>query len=410
MPFTVTPTAGGLRRFRHDPAGLVREESADGLTWSREVLAWDEGPLRPLCAAGPPGGLIALDANGRLLHIETAEGRPRRRAEVPLPETAERWYEAPPSPADVAIVRDAEEGTYRLFFCARRAAGRDPQRRGCIGSAVSEELCGWEVEPPIFAPNRYPELHSPHLFSREGRTALLYVSRSEHGGEAIRCAVAPRLTGPFESPEPDLLAGDVRTGVATVEFGPRRLAFFSRAEAGGGRASISRPGQVDFRADGRPYVRFFEGLLNLLGKPLFHTDASLESSDLLVRVLPRYGKAFRLTARVTSLNASAVGLLFRTTMTGHDNTTLWLDYRSNAVVARRGVNGRLLVRAARPLAAGEAYRLSIWAEGSFADVYLDDEWVLTTETEGRLNGGFGLAVVGGAARFEDVDAQSIEPA
>ncbi len=143
---------------------------------------------------------------------------------------------------------------------------------------------------------------------------------------------------------------------------------------------------------------------------MFQTEASLTSSETLVRVFPRYGANFRLTARIKSLGASAAGVLFRTTMTGHDNLTVWLDYASDAVIARRGVNGRLLGRSRHPLSPGADYLLSVWAEGSFADVYLDDEWILSIETEGRVTGGFGLAVAGGEARFETVCAQAIEGA
>ena len=52
--------------------------------------------------------------------------------------------------------------------------------------------------------------------------------------------------------------------------------------------------------------------------------------------------------------------------------------------------------------------MSLWVEGGFADVYLDDEWVLTCATEGRKSGGFGLATLGGEARFDSVTAQAIQ--
>jgi hypothetical protein len=409
-PFTVSTDSDGLNIFRHASAGLVRESSADGLRWSMEVIPWDEGPLHPICRTAPAASeVLVRNAGGRVLRVEPREGRLHLRGEVAMPILPEKWYETSPRPEDMTLVRDEAQGVYRLFFCARRAVGKDPLRRGCIGSAISEDLLHWETEPPIFAPNQYPELASPHVFGDGEHTALFYVARAPEGAESLRYAVAPRLAGPYERPEADLLANDARRSIVTVPFGPRSLAFFGRTEAGGSRLSVSRPGQLDFTASGRPFVRFFEGLLNLLGKPLFHTEASLESSELLVRVLPRYGGAFRLTARLLSKSASAVGLLFRTTMTGHDNITLWLDFASKAVTARRGVNGRLLARAPRTIVPGEEYRLAVWAEGPFADVYLDDEWVLSVETEGRATGGFGLAVLGGAARFEDVGAQAIEP-
>lgn len=410
--FAVAPHEEGLAVFRAAREGLRYETSSDGLRWVAETaVAEERGPLWPICAAEKilNTHLFCTDAGGQVVGV-TAD-RQRLSIQAPFRPVAsgERWYEEMPDPSQMAIVRDDRNGVYRAFFCARRKTGRHPERRGCIGVATSPDLRTWNIEPPLFAPNLFPDLFAPHVLGDEGRCFIFYATREEGGVHGLRFAVAPRLEGPYERMEPDLLGCDVRSAVHTVRLGPRRLVFFTRTVSGGDSpTTLSRPGQLDFHANGRPFVRFYEPLLGLLGRTLFQTEATLASGEILARVLPRYGADFRLDATARSHGARAVGVLFRTTMTGHDNVTLWLDYAAGAVILRRGVSGRLLARSPRKLIAGEKYRITVWAEGPFADVYVDDEWVLTGETEGRKAGWFGLAILGGDARFENVAAQAIQ--
>jgi len=407
----VAPHGQGVAIFSAAQKGLRCKVSADGVRWEAEdAEGEDAGPLRPVCPAEQFGEaqLLCADPEGRLMGVSAAARRLSLQAPFRPDFSTERWYEESPAPREMAILRDAEQAVYRAFFSARRKSGRDPDRRGCIGSATSADLRAWSTEPPIFAPNLFGDLLSPHVLSDGERHVLFYATPEQGGLLALRFAVAPRLEGPYEQLEPDLIACDARTAVHTARIGSRRLVFFGR-QMPDGSAGVSRPGLLEFRADGRPFVRFYEPLLALLGRTLFQTDAALDSGEVLVRVLPRFATDFRLTLRVRSCGARAAGVLFRTTMTGYDNVTLWLDFAAGAALLRRGVKGRLLGRVARKLPAGEEHRISLWVEGAFADLYLDDEWILTCATEGRKSGGFGLATMGGEARFDAVTAQAIQP-
>lgn len=407
--FAIGKDSGKLCMYGHAPSGLTRRISSDGLHWSDGPMIKLDRTLYPICAIPPEcKELLAITADGKLVKLKVNDGNLESLAEIVMPDLPDRWYESSTAPLDAIIVHDKTSDNFRAFFGARKASGKDPERRGCIGSATSKDLREWQVEPPIFAPNQFSEMSSPRVFAGSGSTVMFYSAASGEKKEGIRCAIAPEPAGPFERLEPDILAKDVRRYLTVVPHGPRDLVFFERGCAHSDASSVSRPGVLEIRGDGTPTVRFFEGLLNLLGKQLFTTEASLESSELLVRVLPRYGESFRLATRVTFKGAAALGLLFRATMTGHDNMTLWLDYASQSLVARRGVNGRLISRVPMDLRAGEQYRLTLWVEGAHADVYIDDRWVLSFETEGRMTGGFGLAVSGGAATFSEVNAQTIE--
>lgn len=406
--FAAVTQTEGIALFLDGQRGLRKRVTSDGVRWTEETFAAAE-PLRAVCAAdGTETGadIFCLDAHGQLVEaaVDGSDVKLGRRFR-PVTEAGE-WYEQLPNPEEVTILRDERDGVFRAFFCARRATGRDPERRACVGEATSPDLEHWNLEPPTFAPNRHPLMFAPHVISEPGRATLFYAVRPESGDAELRYATARDLTGPFETDDRNLLARDARCAVSSALLGGRRLAFFSRRDAAG-VLSVTRPAKVEFDAEERLQLRFFEGLLGLLGKTLFQTEASLTSGEKLVRVLPRYAADFRLETQLRNDNALAAGLLFRSSMTGHDNMTLWLDYDAGAISIRRGVKGRLIARAPFRLLRGETYRVSIWAEGSFADVFIDDNWVLSARTEGRTSGGFGLAVEGGRATFDAVTVQPI---
>lgn len=409
--FAVTEQARGIAIFSAAPEGLRCRLSRDGVLWKTEVRSWeDAGRLWPICAGEPQeqADLFCVDDAGRVFPVKAAEGDLFLSPPFQPVASAQRWYESPPQPHDMAIVRDVRGDVYRAFFCARRTLGRHSERRACIGAATSPDLQAWGIEPPIFSPNKYPYMYSPHVFVEQGRAILLYATPEPGNLRGLRSALAPDLEGPYEMLAPDLLSCDARTAVRTVRLRSRRLVFFSRSVPDGEPGErISRPGQLDFHANGAPFVRFYDPLLGLLGHSIFDTEASLESGEILVRMLPRHARDFRLTARVRSLGAKRVGLLFRTTAAGHDNITLWLEFDTGGLTLRRGVIGRHLARTRRRLLEGTNYKIAVWAEGAFADVYVDDEWVLTCQTETRRLGGFGLAVSGGQARFDGMSVQGI---
>ena len=412
--FAVAPNEEGVGLFHSSLRGLRCAVSNDGLRWRSVAPAGcsTEG-LRPLCAGREQGAggpdLFCTDPEGRVVPIHTRSGR--LSADTPFqPLTGpDPWYETLPNLEDLTITWDPHRKVYRAFFCGRRSRGRHADRRGCIGVATSPNLTKWNMEPPVFSPNRYRQMFSPHVLTHEGHTVLFYATPEEGEHRALRFALAPHQEGPYERTEPDVLTCDCRISIHTVPVSGGQLVFFGRSLPYEQRPhSVSRPGRLDFNPGGRPFVRFYDPLLQLIGREIMTTEATLSSGEILVRMFPRNGKDFRLSLRVRSLGAAAAGVLFRTNTTGSDNITLWLDYVEGALILRRGVRGRLLCRVPRDLSFHTDYGVVIWAEGPFANVFVDDEWVLTAHTEARLSGAFGVTVRRGEARFDDISAQIIQ--
>ena len=409
--FALASAGEGIALFRATGHGLVSEFSKDAVHWRPAQPKGDDARrLWPLCSGESVDGtdLFCVTDRGDIVavaHDDVSAAAPA--GTVPIPEAGE-WYDAPPAPHDVIIVQGRDDRRYRALFCARRSGGRRPERRACIGLAHSVDLRTWSVEPPVFAPNRYARMFSPHLCGEPGRTVLFYATAEQGGVRALRYALAPDPDGPYERTDPDMLSCDARAMIHTVGLANRRLVFFGRALPRQLHlASVSRPGVLRFLPDGRLAVMFYEGLLSLLGRTLFQTDADLASDEPLARIAPAHAANARFTVRMQSESAPAAGLLMRAAVGGHDNVTLWLDFAEGAVLLRRGLQGRLLGRADRELQQGRDYRVAVWAEGAFMDVFLDDEWILTSHTGTRRAGAFGFVVRGGVARFREATAQTI---
>jgi len=393
-------------------SGVTAERSTDGVRWEPMPLGRAAETLRrmaPLCpSADSSHALFCSDPDKAVRKVPLGpEAAPLGEPFHPTAQSAE-WYETGEPLPDMTILRDEAAGDYRAFFTARRRAGRHPERRGCIGVARSPNLADWRADPPIFAPNLFPRLFAPHLLRHGGRVILFYATDEEGGIRALRAASAPAIEGPYEPLEPDILACDARRALHSAPLAGRRLAFFARPTPEHPDCEeFSRPATLEFTADGRPWFRYYNALTALAGRTIFQTEAALASGETLVRVIPRYGADVRLTARIANRNARAAGLLLRTSITGHDNLTVWLDFEAGAVALRRGVNGRLLARFRRAFEPECEHQVTVWAEGGYVDVYVDDAWLLAARTETRRSGGFGVVVRGGEARISDWTAQTL---
>jgi hypothetical protein len=411
--FAVVRLGGEIRLYSESPGGMRAYASSDGVRWQASALPREEArKLTPFGATShkDEAHLFCLDEDRAIVPVRGLEGGLAAGEPFSFMDAPDPWYAAPPEPDEADILWREDEGTWRVFFPGRRSRGRDADRLACIGTATSPDLRTWRMEPPILAPNRYPAMHAPHVFEHEGRTALCYATPDPTGFRTLRCALAARPQGPYEILQDDLLAGDCRCTVKTVATPGALLAFFGKRNPRHVQVmTIGRPARVGRQATGKPVFCFHASLLQLMGRPLLATDATLESRETLVRVIQRHGGNFRLTARVESADADAVAVLIRANMAGSDNVAVWLDFHRNCIEARRGVAGRTIARAPYDLTPARPYRLMLWAEGPFVDVYVNDELVLSAPTEALLSGGFGLAVRGGRAAFAPLEAHTLAP-
>jgi hypothetical protein len=143
------------------------------------------------------------------------------------------------------------------------------------------------------------------------------------------------------------------------------------------------------------------------GEPLLQAEVCVESRETLVRLLPRRGEDMVLSATLAAAEAQRVGLLFRTSITGRDNNTVWLDLEKREVSLHKGVGGMPLLSASCQGIGEPEVRLTVAAVGRLVVVYVNDVLILSGPVATRHSGGIGLAVDRGRAEFRDVNLRQI---
>ncbi len=123
---------------------------------------------------------------------------------------------------DPFVFWNSEAEEYWMLVAARLNNG-PLSKRGCIGLAVSDDLEGWEVLGPFWAPGLCSIHECPDLF-RWGRWwYLVYSTFSERFLTHYRMSTG--LSGPWRAPADDAFDGRAFYAAKTAGDGRRRFAF-----------------------------------------------------------------------------------------------------------------------------------------------------------------------------------------
>jgi len=342
----------------------------------------------------------------------------RRAREVPGLSPAAEWYQAEPDEraptaavwGDPFVLFDRRAHAYRLFLSARRARGGRPDTRGCVAMATSRDMVEWRVEPPAFAPGRHGWLGGPCVLEGEGRFHLLYHTPAPNGAVWIRRAVSESCAGPFDPPKDDILFAGRDVCVRPVVFGGRDTLCFLRREAlaKGPPALRLWSAPLHFDPSGAPRALLHPRVTSRSGEPQFTLDMNLESRETAVRLLPTRVQDFRLSV-LFSGEVKRLGLVVRTSVTGRENNTIWVDVFARRVSIHDGVRSRALAAAPCRDPRPRRTRLTVVGDGGLLVVYVDDELKLIAPAR-RPSGGLGLAVEDGRAEFHEVCLYPLVPA
>ncbi len=114
---------------------------------------------------------------------------------------------------DPWVMRDPLGSGFRMWFTARVPDG-PPDGRGVIGTARSDDLVRWEVEPPVTPYGDFGECEVPQYWEHRGRSYLLFCT-------SVRRTASARVERLAAS------AGEAETGthyyIADAPSGPWRL-------------------------------------------------------------------------------------------------------------------------------------------------------------------------------------------
>ena len=253
---------------RHHRASIGHAVSDDLVDWEElpDALVAADGPAFDDLATWTGSTLRAPDGRYHLFYtgIGRAEGDRLQqighavsddlltwtRLDLPTVTADPRWYETT-AVGGVEPWRDPwvfpDSGGWRMLITGSTAQV-ERGARGCIGTAVSDDLLTWTVEAPLTEPAGIHQFEVPQTVQVDGRWVLVWCMRDidlgpeaappADGGPAITgtwTAPADSARGPFdlESAEPIRLAGTYAGRVVRGRDGrPALLAFADRSPDG----------------------------------------------------------------------------------------------------------------------------------------------------------------------------------
>ena len=273
---------------RHHRASIGHAVSDDLVTWAElpDAMVAADGPAFDDLATWTGSAVIDPDGRGHLLYtgICRATGERIQRIghavsddligwtrvdQAPLVADA-RWYETPElrghSPwRDPWVLRDEAAGCWRMLVTASTCAV-DLEQRGCVGTAVSDDLLHWTVEAPLTEPAGLHQMEVPQTVQVDGQWVLVWCMRDidlgpgaappADGGPAITgtwTAPADSATGPFhlDRADPIRIDGCYAGRVVTDRSGtPVLLSFVDRDGDGGFGGWITDPVPLALTAGG----------------------------------------------------------------------------------------------------------------------------------------------------------------
>lgn len=121
---------------------------------------------------------------------------------------------------DPFIFWNQEVNEYWMLLTARRIADTPVQRRGCVALLASNDLIGWELRDPFYAPEEFDTHECPDLF-RIGE--WWYLVFSTYRGEwTTRYRMSKSLSGPWVTPAVDTFDADGFYAAKTAGDGNHR--------------------------------------------------------------------------------------------------------------------------------------------------------------------------------------------
>lgn len=144
----------------------------------------------------------------------------------PVMEVDERYYDKlcltdwkDESWRDPWVHLDKETGLYHLYLTCRTKQG-PADGRGAIGHAISKDLKGWKVQPPLFAPGCFGEMEVPQV-EKIGEKYYLFFTVTERymsqkardkcsnfPASAFAYATSDSHDGPYNEDTLSILQGD----------------------------------------------------------------------------------------------------------------------------------------------------------------------------------------------------------
>jgi beta-fructofuranosidase len=275
--FLQAPRSLGDPEERHWHVSIGHAVSQDLAHWHQlgtcfrpaEGPAWDDGTTWT-------GSILRHDGIWHFFYTGTSKADDCRKQRIGLATSTDlnHWQRHPANPIvdldtrfyeeydpavwhdrafrDPWVMRDPAGSGFRMWFTARVPDG-SPDERGVIGTAHSDDLVHWRVEPPVTPPGDFGECEVPQYWEHGGRSYLLFCTSVRRTSAKRRDLLAARSaeletgTHYFIADGPDgpwrLGAGPFLAGTAPYSLYAGRI-----VEAPDGRPVFL--GTIGFQPDG----------------------------------------------------------------------------------------------------------------------------------------------------------------
>lgn len=232
--------------------------------------AWDDGTTWT-------GSVLRHDGVWHLFYTGTSmsEGRKKQRIGLATSLDLHHWRRHPVNPVvdldlrfyeefdpalwhdrslrDPWVAPDPAGNGFRMWFTARATIGPG-DGRGVIGTASSNDLVRWRIEPPVTRPGQFGEVEVPQFLAYGGRFYLLFSTSSRRASATYRAAMAKRRmpletgTHYFVADRPD---GPWRLGPLPFMAGADLGSLYAGRVVGGPDGQLKFLGFVADDPDGR---------------------------------------------------------------------------------------------------------------------------------------------------------------
>ncbi len=171
----------------------------DGTTWTGSILR-HEGLWHLFYTGTAQADGCRKQRIGRAVSDDLYDWR--RLGDAPILDLEPRFYEeyAPELWHDRAfrdpwVAPDPDRTGFRMWFTARVRDGA-ADGRGVIGTAHSDDLSTWTIEPPLTPAGDFGEVEVPEFWLHDGRRYLLFCSTARRTSAACRARLAAEGLSP----------------------------------------------------------------------------------------------------------------------------------------------------------------------------------------------------------------------
>jgi beta-fructofuranosidase len=333
---------------------------------------------------------------------------------APALEADRRWYEDSPLPDDkngrygsgvrdpFVFYNDAHRQFHMIFAGRTRSGPLDG--RGCIGHAVSDDLCKWQALPPLLAPGYYSEMEVPQIFQLDKKWYIWFHSNlciwlSELGRKELPSHEqipatfywsADDCLGPFRRLEEHMIGGNephvaiplVLRMFLDLQNRPALMHFIlgktgSSDQGAEEPASLALPKTLYTDAQGLLRSGIHQQVAARSQPPFFKLDFARQ--NIAQAASASVPDCFIAELDFDLGQSGSAGFLLWTGPAPADTEgyRLILDQAQSAIELRRACDRTLIAR--RPFAkiAPGHYNLKLVVCNECIDIYLDDIWALT---------------------------------